>query len=97
MVVLFTVGAGFFLLFSSFVGYSVAAALTIVATTPVMILATYLFERYIDAPSIKVSGVFANWMLGLPQKEGDTAYSEHVGRAFHKGRVAGRKFSIRRK
>jgi len=97
MVVLFTVGAGFFLLFSSFVGYSVAAALTIVATTPVMILATYLFERYIDAPSIRVSGVFANWMLGLPQKEGDTAYSEHVGRAFHKGRVAGRKFSIRRK
>lgn len=97
MVVLFTVGAGFFLLFSSIFGYTLAAGLTIVATLPVVGLATYLFEKYIDAPSIRLSGIFANWMLGLPQKQGDTAYSEHVGRAFTKGRILGRKYSIRRK
>jgi len=96
MVVLFTVGAGFFLLFNSIAGYTTAAVLTIIATLPVVALVTYLFEKYIDAPSIKLSGVFANWMLGLPQKEGDTAFSEHDERVFDKLRTFVKKYTKRK-
>ena len=74
--VLFSLTTGLLAWFITFMGYNQAALLSILISIPVIVLSTYLFERYIDAPSIHVSGVFANWLLGLPQKVGPTAYSE---------------------
>ncbi len=73
--VLFTVTTGLFVWFISFMGFNRAALLALTLSIPVIVLVSYLFERYVDAPSIKASGVFANWMLGLPQNTSPAAYT----------------------
>ena len=62
--VLFTVTVGLFLWLSSFCSFNVAAIISIVVSLPVMVGVTYAFERFVDKPSIRVSGVFAEWLLG---------------------------------
>ena len=64
--VLFTVCTGLFVLIEPAIGYNKAAVVSILVSVPVIFLSTVLFERYIDAPSIRISGMFANWTLGLP-------------------------------
>ena len=64
--VLFTVCTGLFVLIEPAIGYNKAAVVSILVSLPVIFLSTVLFERYIDAPSIRISGMFANWTLGLP-------------------------------
>lgn len=75
MAVLFTVCTGLFVWLHSFIGFNKAALISIVLTAPVVIIVAYIFERYVDAPAIRLSGVFANWFLGLPQKQGASAMS----------------------
>ena len=76
MPVIFIVTTSLFLWLHTFMGFNAAAGVSIVMTFPIIALVAYMFERYIDAPSIRLSGVFANWILGLPQKQGVTAYTE---------------------
>ncbi|MDB5183466.1 MAG: acyltransferase 3 [Candidatus Saccharibacteria bacterium] len=45
-------------------GYNLAAVTAIVSSAPVIFGVTILFERYIDAPSIRLSTYFANVVLG---------------------------------
>lgn len=77
--VLFTVCAGLF----SFgihhlgLGYNKAAVLSFIITLPILALVVYWFEKYVDAPAIRVSGRFSHFILGLPQKSTDTASSSN--------------------
>lgn len=48
-------------------GYNHAVAVALAVYIPTVILATWLFERYIDAPSIKLSSVFARLILSKDQ------------------------------
>lgn len=57
--VLYTTGILTFLALHSHFGYNTAVALTLLVNIPIVGLATVLFERYIDAPAIKFSGVVA--------------------------------------
>lgn len=56
--VLLTVGASAFVLFHSVMGYKWAVFATIITVAPVMVVASWLFEKYIDAPSIKAADLF---------------------------------------
>lgn len=53
--VLFTVTTGLFLYFSHTMGYNRAVAIAVTCSVPVIWLATYLFERYVDAPAVRFS------------------------------------------
>lgn len=66
--VLFTFTVGTFVWLSGQMSFNAAALLSIAISLPLIMLTTYLFERYIDAPSIRVSNVFATWLLGLKGK-----------------------------
>jgi peptidoglycan/LPS O-acetylase OafA/YrhL len=44
-------------------GYNHAVAVALVVYLPIVAIATWLFERYIDAPSIKLSGLLARYVL----------------------------------
>ncbi len=69
LLVLYTFGAGTFLLLrnSLGVGFNTSVILTIVLSAPVVAGATYLFERYVDAPSIRFSSYVANILLGYSE------------------------------
>lgn len=62
--VLFTVGSLIFVHLYEYFGINQAAPLAILLTIPSIIIATYLFERFVDAPSIRLSNMFAIWVLG---------------------------------
>jgi peptidoglycan/LPS O-acetylase OafA/YrhL len=68
--VLLTVGASVFLLVYPAAGFHWAALAAVSASLPVVALVSYWFEKYVDAPAIRASGMFANWILELPQKPG---------------------------
>lgn len=57
--VIFTLMAGSFLFFIQHMGYNRAVALSLLVTAPVLIAVTYLFEKYVDMPSIQLSKRFA--------------------------------------
>jgi peptidoglycan/LPS O-acetylase OafA/YrhL len=84
MAVLFTVCAGLFVWLYPMIGFNKSAVISIIVSLPVIMGVACLFEKYIDAPSIRLSGIFANWFLGLPQKEGPTAYSDNAQQPFYK-------------
>lgn len=79
LVVLYTVCAGLFAfgVHHLGLGYNKAFALSFVITVPVLALVTYWFEKYVDAPSIRLSGKFSHWVLGLPQKDADPTFSAY--------------------
>ena len=64
-IVLFTVTTTNFMYLTLIAGmdYNQAAFLSLIISVPLIIVVTYLFERYIDAPSIRLSGVFSRWLL----------------------------------
>lgn len=66
--ILFTLTAGLFVWFNGYLSFNYAAALSVIVSIPVIALASYLFERFIDAPSIRASSVFADWFLGLKRE-----------------------------
>lgn len=57
--VLYTTGMLTFLALHSYLSYNMAVLLTLLINIPVIALVTVLFERYIDAPAIRFSGVVA--------------------------------------
>ena len=63
MPVLFTVCTGTFLLALP-IGFNKAAVIAVVATWAVLIPAVYLFERYVDAPAIRLAGYSTDIFLG---------------------------------
>lgn len=65
--IIMTLTAGLFATFSAYMGYNRSVALAIVISVPVFIAATVLFERYIDAPSIRLAKFFANVYDGKEQ------------------------------
>jgi peptidoglycan/LPS O-acetylase OafA/YrhL len=76
MAVLFVFCTALFLWLNPIVGYNVAALLSIVVSIIPLALVAFWFEKYIDGPSIRLSGVFSNWLLGFPQKVGPEAFTE---------------------
>lgn len=58
--VLFTLTTGLFLYFNHFMGYNRAVAVAILCSLPVVGLATWLFERYVDAPAVRFSRYLAH-------------------------------------
>ena len=65
LAVLYTFGVGLFLLFRNTfgIGFNAAALLAVAASLPVVAGLSYLFERYIDAPSIRLSSYVGNVFL----------------------------------
>lgn len=59
--VIMTLGLGLFSYFNHSNGYNTSVALTCLCILPVIVAATWLFERYIDGPSIK----FANYVSDI--------------------------------
>ena len=74
MTVLFTVCTELFLWLHAFMGFNKAAILSILLTLVPLALITYFFEKYVDAPAIRISGSFSNWLFGLPQKKDEVIY-----------------------
>jgi len=64
MPVLFTVCTGSFVLFITKFGFHTSSVLAIATMLVALIGATYLFEKYIDAPSIKFSSYCTDIYLG---------------------------------
>lgn len=64
-IILFTVTTTNFTYFITVAGmdYSQAAFLSIIISIPLIMLVAYLFERIVDTPSIRLSGVFSRWFL----------------------------------
>jgi peptidoglycan/LPS O-acetylase OafA/YrhL len=65
-IVLFSFSTGLFtsLFVDGGLAYNHAFVITVLVSAPLLALAAYLFERYVDAPSIKLSSRFAAWFLG---------------------------------
>jgi hypothetical protein len=66
MPILFTVCAGIFILALP-LGFNKAALIAIVGVWGAIIPATYLFEKYVDAPSIRFASYVAALYLGERQ------------------------------
>ena len=68
--VLFTITTGMFISLygQKGIGFHEAAILSILSSVPFIILVTYLFEKYIDSPSIRLSGLFSRWLLRRADK-----------------------------
>ncbi len=66
LAVFYTFGMAVFLLFRNTldIGFNMSVALTFLASIPVVAGVTYLFERFVDAPSIRFSSYVANMLLG---------------------------------
>lgn len=62
---LYVVGFGMFTYFVTVwhLGYNHAVGAALVVYIPITVAATWLFEKYIDAPSIKLSGLLARYVL----------------------------------
>ncbi len=78
MAVIFTITTSLFVWLHGFLGYNKAALLAAIMSLPFIAIVAYWFERYVDAPSIRLSGIFSNWLLGLPQSEGVSAYADRT-------------------
>lgn len=70
--ILFTMTTGLFLYFHQFMGYNRSVAVAIACSVPVLAVATWLFERYVDAPAVRFSQSLAHIYEGkreftLPQ------------------------------
>ena len=61
--VLFTVCAGVFVWLYPLVGYHYAALTAFVCSVPFFIGVSYVFEKYVDAPSIRLASAFSRWFL----------------------------------
>jgi peptidoglycan/LPS O-acetylase OafA/YrhL len=58
--VLYTVGVLVFLALISHFTYNIAVIITVLICVPSVMIATLLFERYVDAPAVRFSGAIAN-------------------------------------
>ena len=67
LAILYTVTSAAFLLFNQSVGYTTAALLGLAVSLPVIWLVTRLFERYVDAPSIRFAKYAAELYDGKRQ------------------------------
>lgn len=59
--ILFVISTSVFVLLIKYVDYKLATLGAIAAAVPVIIVSTWLFEKYVDAPSIRLSGRFYKW------------------------------------
>ena len=62
--ILFTLGLGIFAKIEPFLGYNKSVIVSLLISLPVVALATWLFERYIDAPSIRLASRVAKIFEG---------------------------------
>jgi len=56
--IIYTLGAGLFVMFTGFMGYNRSVLLAIVCTIPVVAVMTYLFHRFVETPSVKFANYF---------------------------------------
>lgn len=64
MPILFTIGAAAFVWMHGYAGLHMSAVLSTLVAFVFMIPTTYLFEKYIDSPSIKLSGILSEIYAG---------------------------------
>lgn len=57
--VIYTVGVITFLAVNPYLGYNISVLVALLASVPVIAFATILFEKYVDAPAVKLSGLAA--------------------------------------
>lgn len=57
--IIYTLGLSVFLAALHYVGYNSAVVVTILLTTPVVIVTTVLFRRWIENPSLKIANIFS--------------------------------------
>lgn len=69
--VIYTFGMAIFLIFykAAGLGFNVSVLLTLIASAPIIAGAAILFEKYVDAPSIKFSTYISNILLGYESPE----------------------------
>lgn len=65
--IIFVICTGLFMILVPTMGYNKAAILAIIGCIPAIALVTFFFEKYVDRPSVRISGIFANWLFGTPQ------------------------------
>lgn len=67
--VLFTFTTFCFVHLQHHMGYNKAVALSLLASVPVVAGLAYLFERYVDSPSIRLSNYFAAFYMGTKRPQ----------------------------
>lgn len=75
--VFYTLGTTLFVMFSHHFGMNKSALFAIALSLPAIALATWLFERYIDAPSIRFANFFSDIML--ERRELDARIKQRIG------------------
>lgn len=66
MAVFYTFTSALFVFLSHYMGYNWSAGIAFVASIPVIVGLTWLFERYVDAPSVRFASYLA-WLCYSPQ------------------------------
>lgn len=74
--VLYTLGTTLFVLFAHHLSINKSALFAVTLTVPVIILATWLFEKYIDAPSIRFANFFSDILFD--QRELDLRLKQRI-------------------
>ena len=64
MPILFSVCTGLFVAINTSLGFHKAALISVTVTLILIAIVAYMFERFIDAPSIKLSGSFSDILFG---------------------------------
>lgn len=66
MPIIFTVTTGIFVLLTAFtdMNYAPAVLISVIGTIPILAGVSVFFEKYIDAPSIRLSSRLADWAMG---------------------------------
>lgn len=62
--VLYSVGTAVFVMFHGYMGYNRAAVLTVLVLIPIFTITTVLFYKFVDAPSVRLSSISSEVMLG---------------------------------
>jgi peptidoglycan/LPS O-acetylase OafA/YrhL len=62
--ILLSLSLTLFALLAPLLGYNCSVFVSLLITAPVIILVTWLFERFIDAPSIRLAGRFSSLFEG---------------------------------
>ncbi len=63
-ITLVTLCSAFFVFFSRFLGFNKAAVLSVLLTLPVIVALTWVFEKYIDQPSIRLASFVGDVLEG---------------------------------
>lgn len=61
--VLYTLGVSFFVFLAQYMGMNKAAVISMGLTLPFIAISAWIYEKYVDMPSIKISNIFADLIM----------------------------------